>query len=128
MLAVVWAIKKCRIYLLGKVFVIQTDHKPLTSILDKQGLNDIANPRLQRMREKILVYKFTTEWIKGKENSLADALSRHPTEREEENDEPHLISRVEIRHKDVVLSEIQEKARGDAEYQKLIEGILNGFF
>ena len=74
MLAVVWAIKKCHIYLLGKVFVIQTDHKPLTSILDKQGLNDIANPRLQRMREKILVYKFTTEWIKGKENSLWQML------------------------------------------------------
>ena len=65
MLVVTWAIKKCHIYLFGKRFIIQTDHKSLTSILDKQVLNDIANPRLQRMRENIFVYKFTTEWIKG---------------------------------------------------------------
>ena len=60
MLASVWATRKCHIYLLGKPFIIQTDHNPLTSIIDKQGMNGIANPRLQKMREKILVYKFTT--------------------------------------------------------------------
>ena len=40
MLAVVWAVKKCRVYLMGmKQFSIIVDHKPLESIMDKKTLN-----------------------------------------------------------------------------------------
>ena len=47
MLAVVWALKKCKVYLLGmKKFQIIVDHKPLESIMDKKTLNQIDTPRL----------------------------------------------------------------------------------
>ena len=40
MLAVVWALKKCSIYLLGmKRFQVVVDHKPLESIIDRKTLN-----------------------------------------------------------------------------------------
>lgn len=88
MLAVVWAIRKCHIYLMGmKMFTIKTDHRPLISILDKQTLDQLPNPRIQRLREKILIYKFTTEWIRGKDNLITDALSRYPTEYPDQEDE-----------------------------------------
>ena len=52
MLAIVWAIKKCSIYLQGmQKFEVITDHRPLPPILNGKGLQVIANPRLQRLRE-----------------------------------------------------------------------------
>ena len=69
------AIKKCKFYLHGKDnFTIITDHKPLLGIFTK-NLDDLDNPRLQRMREKIMGYNFQIEWIAGKSNVIADALS-----------------------------------------------------
>ena len=74
-------------YLMGAPnFTIRTDHKPLLSILDKKGLNDISNPRILRMKEKILTYQFTTEWIKGKDNQITDSLSRFPVDYHDQND------------------------------------------
>ena len=87
MLAIVWSIRKCNIYLMGAPnFTIRTDHKPLLSILDKKGLNDISNHRILRMKEKILTYKFKTEWIKGKDNQITDSLSRFPVDYPDQND------------------------------------------
>ena len=81
MLAVVWALGKCRVYLLGmKNFKIIVDHKPLESIIDKKTLNEIDTPRLQRLKEKLLQYgNFTTIWRAGKKHLIADAFSRAPT-------------------------------------------------
>ena len=46
-LAAVWAMKKCRVYLLGmNKFNLIVDHKPLESILDKKTLNEIESPIL----------------------------------------------------------------------------------
>ena len=47
LLGVVWAMKKCHIYLSGmKDFKIIVDHKPLESILNKKTLNEVDSPRL----------------------------------------------------------------------------------
>lgn len=68
MLGVVWALKKCHVYLAGmRKFKIIVDHKPLESILDKKRLNEVESPRLQRLKEKLLPYgNFVTEWRAGK--------------------------------------------------------------
>ena len=48
LLAVVWAVKKCNVYLQGlPSFDIVLDHKPLESILNNQPLDMIDNPRIQ---------------------------------------------------------------------------------
>ena len=77
-LAINHAIKKWKFYLHGKDnFTVITDHKPLLGILN-YNLDNLDNPRLQRMREKIMGYNFQIEWIAGKSNLIADALSRNP--------------------------------------------------
>ena len=77
-LAINHAIKKCKFYLLGKKdFTVITDHKPLLGIFNK-NLDCLYNPRLQRMREKVMGFNFNREWIAGKSNLIADALSRTP--------------------------------------------------
>ena len=77
-LAVQWAMKSCRHYLLGlKRFKVLTDHKPLVGIFAKH-LSDLHNDRLLRFREKLSQYTFDVVWVPGKTHFVADALSRAP--------------------------------------------------
>ena len=77
-LVVPFAISKSSFYLKGLPhFTVATDHKLLEGIF-KKDLFEVQNPRLQRMREKLLPYTFTVKWVAGKEHHFADALSRAP--------------------------------------------------
>ena len=86
-LAIIWAIQKCSFYLKGLAdFLVMTDHRPLEGIF-KKSLEEMVNPRLQRMREKVTGYSFTVKWVAGKTHFIADALSRAPVfSPEEETD------------------------------------------
>ena len=77
-LGVHFAVDKCSFYLKGAPsFTVVTYHKPLEGIF-KKDLFDIGNPRLQRIREKLLEYNFSVTWVPGKSHLIADALSRAP--------------------------------------------------
>ena len=66
LLAVTWAIIKCKIFLAGLPhFTVLTDHHPLVPLLNNHRLDEIENPRLQRLKTKIMGYTFTAEWVKG---------------------------------------------------------------
>ena len=141
MLAVCWAILKCHIFLAGlQQFQVITDHNPLIPILNNHRLDEIENPRLQRLRTRIMGYNFTAEWLKGCNNSAPDALSRNPTSDPSPHDvlaeldifnQPE-ISISEIRaiassHTSPHLETLRKTAKEDAEYQQLWQFILNGF-
>ena len=80
MLAVSWAILKCRFFLAGlQHFVLVTDHNPLLAILNTCRLDEIENPRLQCLKSHIMGYNFTAQWTKGSNHHATDALSQHPT-------------------------------------------------
>ena len=70
--AIHWAITHFRPYIYGKHFTIKTDHRPLTYLFS------MTNPssKLTRMRLELEEYDFTVEYLKGKDNFVADALSR----------------------------------------------------
>ena len=74
-LACVAAMKKFQKYLLGRKFTLRTDHKALTTLLGK-GKTKISSARTERWREKISMFDYKVEYIKGKENTIADWLSR----------------------------------------------------
>ena len=79
LLAVVWAIRKCQIYLQGLLhFDVVVDHKLLESILNNQTMDMIDNPRIQRLKEKLSGCTFQTIWKKEKDHIIPDALSRAP--------------------------------------------------
>ena len=50
----------------------------IVSILDKKSLDKIDNPRLQRLKSKIVQYNFSTEWACGSTHKIPDAFSRAP--------------------------------------------------
>ena len=63
LLAVTWAVSKCKIFLMGlQHFHIVTDHNPLIPILNSHRLDEIENPRLQRLRTRLMAYNFTAVW------------------------------------------------------------------
>ena len=78
LLAIQWAIQKCEYFLRGMpTFDVWTDHRPLVGFF-KKDLHLIDNPRLMRIREKIVDYTFKTHYVPGKTHFIADALSRAP--------------------------------------------------
>jgi len=70
--AVVHALKMWRHYLLGKPFRLETDHQNLNYLFTQPNLN----ARQRRWMEFLAEYDFGIEYIEGKENKVADALSR----------------------------------------------------
>ena len=72
-LALVFGLKQFHHYLLGHQFKIYTDHKPLQWLQ-----THLENPRLCRWSLAIQEYDFEIVYRTGKNNVVADALSRSP--------------------------------------------------
>lgn len=71
-LAIVWSIEKFRLYLLGRDFELETDHRPLTAIF-----KPTSHPpgRIERWVLRLQPFKFRIIYRPGKQN-IADPLSR----------------------------------------------------
>jgi hypothetical protein len=129
-LAIMWAIQKCRLYLLGtpKPFHVVTDHKPLIGILQKKDLGDVGNARVQRLMEKVSEYNYSISWTPGKGHTIADALSRAPVFSPKGED----IIINSVTHtsfadiSDDQLRKLANIAQFDNEYQLLIEAFKRG--
>lgn len=76
-LALTWACERFSMYLLGKSFVLETDHKPLISLLSTKNLDSLP-PRILRFRLRMMRYNFNIIHVPGKALVTADALSRAP--------------------------------------------------
>jgi hypothetical protein len=70
--AIVHALKMWRHYLLGRKFVLMTDHCGLQYLFDQPKLN----ARQARWMALLSEFDFEIKHIKGKENRVANALSR----------------------------------------------------
>ena len=72
-LAIKWAITKLHEYLMCFRFTVRTDHAPLQWF----STNKMNNSKLMRWALDLKGYDFTIGYVKGKENFLADVMSRH---------------------------------------------------
>ena len=71
--AVIHALKMWRHHLIGRKFILMTDNKGLKYLLNHPNLN----ARQARWLAFLSEYDFEIQHIKGKENKVADALSRN---------------------------------------------------
>jgi hypothetical protein len=72
MMAILHALKKWRPYLIGRHFKVKTDHDSLKYFLEQR----LSSEEQQKWVTKILGYDFEIVYRKGKQNVVADALSR----------------------------------------------------
>jgi len=108
--AVVHALKMWRHYLLGRKFLLLTDNTCVKNLFTQSGLN----ARQARWMAFLSEFDFEVRHIKGKENKVADALSRRI----------HGISEVILsRPKSDLLDKVKAASILDADYSKLLSEI-----
>ena len=76
-LAIVWATRKLRHYLIGSRFTLETDHKPL-EWLESARRSHARAQRLERWSLELRAFEFDVIHRPGSCNQHADALSRIP--------------------------------------------------
>ena len=76
-LAGTWACEKFSDYILGKRFCLETDHKPLVSLLGSKHLDSLP-PRILRFRLRLSRFLYDIQHTPGKLLYTADTLSRDP--------------------------------------------------
>jgi hypothetical protein len=132
LLAIVQTLKKYRHYLQGTKYpvIVKSDHQNLRTFTTTKTLN----ARQARWAEELSAYDFVIEHIKGKENTVADALSRRPDYRENCNDEERsmlkeidgnlMINNIKMisleNHDEELLCRIKESANNHPERTDLI--------
>ena len=74
LLAIVFALERLNHYTFGRTITVQSNHQPLQSIWKKSIVS--GSPRLQRLLLRLAHYDLNIEFLRGKENMVAVALSR----------------------------------------------------
>lgn len=74
--SIVFCVSKLRFYLLGNRFIVKTDHIALTRLMECRYMHN----RLHRWMLLMQEYDFVIEFVPGKENIVADALTRDENE------------------------------------------------
>ena len=87
-LALVATIEHFGYYLYGRCFQVFTDHKPLVQLTTFDRLN----PRLRRFAFKLQHWMLEIVYLPGRDNTLADALSREERRQRDARDRPGRLS------------------------------------
>ena len=80
-LATTWSLERFTDFLYGMSFHVETNHKPLVSLLSSKKNFDELSPLIQRFRIRLMRYMYTIAHVPGKSLITADALLRAPQER-----------------------------------------------
>ena len=75
-LAVKWALETLKYYLMGRDFLLESDHKALQWL----GKMKDSNARITRWYLSLQPFQFQIRYRAGKQNPVADFLSRHPSD------------------------------------------------
>ena len=127
LLAIVFACTKFYHYIYGKHTVVETDHKPLITIMQKPI--HMIPARLQSMRMKLQKFNITLKYKKGVDLHIADTLSRAPcsqvdqSEAESDRFDVMVIKPISASR----LTELQTATESDPLLQRLNHTIMNGW-
>jgi len=132
LLAIVFACTKFHQFIYGFNTAVQTDHKPLESIV-KKPLHKIS-PRLQRMLLRLQKYDLSLKFVKGKYLHVANTLSRvlcddTPSEDfdiEETEAAVHVILKS-LPASETRIKDFQVATENDSQLQQLKAVINNGW-
>ncbi|XP_048252566.1 uncharacterized protein K02A2.6-like [Haliotis rufescens] len=130
MFAILFGCKRFHQYVYGRHVKVESDHKPLISIMKKPLA--VAPARLQRMMLQLQKYDLTVEHRPGKEIVVADTLSRksvpdtYPHLSEGMDAHVHMIvSNVPVSEKR--MEDIRRATEADPQFSLLQQTIIDGW-
>ena len=96
--------------------------------MNGNNLDAITNMRIHRIMSKLIGYQFKVLWTLGKTHHIADALSRAPVFKPEENQDilaySVLVAKEDASEEiDPAIKRLIEQAEEDTNYQKVYEAI-----
>eukprot|EP00253_Pinus_taeda_P010363 PITA_10363 len=135
--AVIHALKMWRHYLMGRKFLLHTDHHSLTNYFSQPTLN----ARQARWVDFLSGFDFDIKHLQGKENKVADALSRKQSAKKDSQQEYEVDDAGRIyfkkrlyvpnqsRIKNLIMDEFHvSHYAGHPGYQKMITAIRKEYF
>ncbi len=132
-LACIWACERWHMYLYGRSFTLRTDHQALTTLMSSSGTGH-KPLRLHRWADRLNQYNYQLLFTPGKDNVVADFLSRSAVEptstaKQPESDiERDLVQLVyEPLQAAVSLEELQRESAADPLFVTLSNYIQNGW-
>lgn len=132
-LACVWACNRWFTYLWGRKFILRTDHKSLVTLLSTRG-SGRQPMRIARWAAQLLQFNYTMEHQAGKNNFVADALSRLPlpqsTEYADQEDEfvlNYITSNLLGNAEPISLTDLQAATNNDPLLQEVKKYIATGW-
>ena len=128
-LVIIFGVKRFRQYLWGRHFTLETDHKPIVSILgSKNVIPTTTAARLQRWALILSGYSYDIAYWPGSELSHADALSRlpydNPTKRGERKLSDEIFHFTCVDELPVTSRQIRESARKNPLLAKMYNYIM----
>lgn len=133
-LAATWACEKFADYVTGLEFSLETDHRPLVPLLSTTDLSRMP-ARILRFRLRMMRFSPTIRYVEGKNQRVADALSRAPVG-EITLDDTLLVEEVGAMASQAVnsipatpcrLQQILKAQRADEEVEQLKEFVKTGW-
>ena len=126
LLAAVFACTKFHDFIYGHKAVIETDHKPLITIV-KKPLH-AAPARLQRMLLQLQRYDLEFVYKRGKDLFVADTLSRAYIEEEPGKESKYGFEAMSVNSiSPTRMEELRKTTNTDPEMQKLVQVVRNGW-
>lgn len=132
-LAVVWAVDHFKSYIMENSFTVVKDHAPLKALCTKANLEG----RLMRFAEKLAVYNYDIIYRPGKENTMANLLSRaltamnpnqvFPTSEQKEAAQKNRIF-IDLSHRLQAVRDAHMRFGGHFRWDKLTHMVKNRFF
>ena len=120
-LAIKEAIRYWQYYLIGKEFIVTSDHKPLLNLKSKSRADEPLGDLILYLSQ----YNFKIIYKKGKENIEADALSRNPILESFENEDDCLKLLNMIQLEKIVQDQTMIKNEIEKEKHIKKEGNIN---
>ena len=129
-LAIVFSLNKFRYYLLGRNFILRTDHKPLLGLFGKEKkIPENANARLTRWSIFLSQFQYDLVHKSGKANCVADALSRLPIQDEFSHNVPtEYVKMIElVENYNLSFKDIQDLTKKDIILSRVLGYVKYGW-
>ena len=130
LIGIIFGVIKFRLFVLGRRFLLQTDHKPLTKICNEhETLPQLVSNRIKKWTMILKAYNYKISHIAGKDNVIADFLSCKPINSirstEEETSDNFILF---IKGNETVTAEcVVAETRKDKTLKQVMQNVRHGW-